>query len=336
MHRLDLVLAIVDANGGTAEARTAVQKIGYFASLKAGLEGIRCKDCFYGPFSRGGGRHRGRARRPARERGSSLLADRVVHVRPRGRRAGDCRACEERVPGRVLRHRQDRRRLQGALRAVRPPARVRRKVALRAGAGGRRGRPHPRGDREAGGRLWAEPEGGRHKARRGPARRPVPAAGSGAGAQRSGKPVVGRRASESAWAGGQCDRRGSGRVPEGCAGGRGGRQEWRPARGGEGSRTDPGRNSKRGWTGGAQGAEPRTPAEALHGSAGARPAGRAKAPRPRVPPLAGQPAAVPPRDDARRLQGRPRAPSAGQPVTPNGCGTPASFTRRTGRAHAWP
>lgn len=52
MHKLYLVLAIIDANGGRIEGRTVVQKLGYFATLKASLEGIRYKDYFYGPFSK--------------------------------------------------------------------------------------------------------------------------------------------------------------------------------------------------------------------------------------------------------------------------------------------
>ena len=51
MDRLDLVLAIIDASGG-AVGRTELQKLGYFASLEAGLGGIRYKDHFYGPFSK--------------------------------------------------------------------------------------------------------------------------------------------------------------------------------------------------------------------------------------------------------------------------------------------
>lgn len=52
MDKLDLVLAIIDASGGKVEGRTVLQKLGYFASLKAGLEEIRYKDYFYGPFSK--------------------------------------------------------------------------------------------------------------------------------------------------------------------------------------------------------------------------------------------------------------------------------------------
>lgn len=52
MHRLELVLAILDANEGTVRNRTVLQKLGYFATLKAGLDGFDYKDYFYGPFSK--------------------------------------------------------------------------------------------------------------------------------------------------------------------------------------------------------------------------------------------------------------------------------------------
>lgn len=46
MHRLELVLAILDANEGTVRNRTVLQKLGYFATLKAGLDGFDYKDTF--------------------------------------------------------------------------------------------------------------------------------------------------------------------------------------------------------------------------------------------------------------------------------------------------
>ena len=52
MHKLDVVLAILDSNGGSIGNRTVLMKLGYFATLKAGLGGIRYRDYFYDPFSR--------------------------------------------------------------------------------------------------------------------------------------------------------------------------------------------------------------------------------------------------------------------------------------------
>lgn len=52
MDRYDLVLAILDANGGTVAGRTVVQKLGYFTSVSTELEDVGYKDYFYGPFSK--------------------------------------------------------------------------------------------------------------------------------------------------------------------------------------------------------------------------------------------------------------------------------------------
>ena len=52
MDRYDLVLTILDANGGTVAGRTVVQKLGYFTSVSTELEDVGYKDYFYGPFSK--------------------------------------------------------------------------------------------------------------------------------------------------------------------------------------------------------------------------------------------------------------------------------------------
>ena len=52
MHKMEVVLAILDSNGGAIGNRTVLMKLGYFAALKAGMGGIRYKDYFYGPFSK--------------------------------------------------------------------------------------------------------------------------------------------------------------------------------------------------------------------------------------------------------------------------------------------
>lgn len=52
MHKMEVVLAILDSNGGAIGNRTVLMKLGYFASLKAGRGGILYKDYFYGPFSK--------------------------------------------------------------------------------------------------------------------------------------------------------------------------------------------------------------------------------------------------------------------------------------------
>ena len=52
MDRYDLVLAILESNGGTVEGRTTVQKLGYFTSICTKLDGVSYKDYFYGPFSK--------------------------------------------------------------------------------------------------------------------------------------------------------------------------------------------------------------------------------------------------------------------------------------------
>lgn len=52
MDRLDLVLAILDSNGGKVDGRTVVQKLGYFTSKCTRLEDVHYRDFFYGPFSK--------------------------------------------------------------------------------------------------------------------------------------------------------------------------------------------------------------------------------------------------------------------------------------------
>lgn len=52
MDRFDLVLAMLDSNGGKVDGRTVVQKLGYFASKCTRLEGVHYRDFFYGPFSK--------------------------------------------------------------------------------------------------------------------------------------------------------------------------------------------------------------------------------------------------------------------------------------------
>ena len=52
LDRHNLIISMVHSNGGTVKERTVLQKLACFASLQPGVDGIKHKDCFYGPFGR--------------------------------------------------------------------------------------------------------------------------------------------------------------------------------------------------------------------------------------------------------------------------------------------